>query len=155
MNAFETDQLAQWIRQKHRCLVQLHELGGRQLRLIDEGNMTDLLMVLSAKQQLITELDRIERKLDPFRPQKPDERRWRCEEDRARCARQIEQCESLFAEIVAQEKRGEQLLRRRRDEVSARLDTAQTAGHAHHAYTASDAPRANQLDLSSESGSSK
>ncbi len=151
MTPLETDLLAELIRQKHRCLARLRDLGGTQLQLIDEGNMTDLLKILSAKQQLISELDTIERRLDPFRDQTPESRRWRSPEDRRLCARQVQECDLMFSQIVAQEKQGEQCLLRRRDEVSARLDGIHATARAHVAYTGDGAPPVGQLDLSSES----
>ena len=149
-NFNETDILKDLIRVKRECLLQLRDVGRKQLALIDEGNMTSLMDVLAAKQRPLVTLQRIERALDPFRNQDPEQRDWRSAADRAQCAEQIKQCEILLAEIVSQEKCCEAALIRRRDETAARLQGAHLAGHARHAYLPpADAPLPN-LDLFSE-----
>lgn len=73
----ETDILKDLIRVKSECLLQLRDIGRKQLALIDEGNMTSLMDVLAAKQRPLVTLQRIERALDPFRKQDPERRVWR------------------------------------------------------------------------------
>ncbi len=110
--------------------------------------MTELLDVLSAKQQMIVELQRIERGLDPFRTQDPEQRSWRSPDERTRCAEQLNRCEALLAEIVRQEKHSERDLIRRRDEAAARLEGVHAASQARGAYLARQ-PAASGLDLTS------
>jgi hypothetical protein len=147
MPALQTDVLADLIRNKGECLVQLRDMGRRQLELIDGGEMTALLDVLSAKQRVLAKLQQIERALDPFRGQDPEQRRWRTEEDRRRCTEQLQQCERLLAEIVSQEKCSEGALLRRRDEAAQRLQSANLAGQARQAYAPQPRNRAKQIDL--------
>jgi len=151
MTALETDILAQLICAKHQCLLQLRELGRRQLDLIEATDMTGLLEVLSTKQHTISQLQRIEKALNPFRDQDPDSRQWNSDETRARCAEQLQQCETLFAEIVSQEKCSEGELIRRRDEAATRLQGAHLAGQVRGAYTPQPSPHLHQLDLQSQS----
>ncbi|HUY91729.1 MAG TPA: hypothetical protein VMV10_23505 [Pirellulales bacterium] len=148
-SAFETDRLAELAGRRHGCLQQLHVLSRRQLELIDQEDMTQLLGVLAAKQRLLGELQEVERGLDPFRGQNPAERRWRTPEARRRCADLIAQSEALFAEILQREKEGEEQMRRRRDQKAVRLQGARTATQARSAY-AGDSARAGRLDVSSE-----
>ena len=150
MAALETDLLAELIRDKHACLVQLRDMGRRQLELIGQQNMTALLDLLATKQRWLVKLQDLERRLDPFRGQDPDRRQWRCEERRQECARQLGECEALLAEIVRQEKRGEADLTVRRDEAARRLQGAHLAGQARGAYMAETRPEVSQLDLASE-----
>lgn len=147
--AFETDRLAELAGRRHDCLNQLHVLSRRQLELIEQEDMTNLLGVLAAKQRLLGELQQVERGLDPFRGQHPDERRWRTPEARRRCAELIAHSESLFAEILEREKEGEEHMRRRRDQTAVRLQGVRTATQARSAY-AGESPRASRLDVSSE-----
>jgi len=147
MPALDTDLLAELIRDKRECLLQLRDMGRRQLELIDEANMTALLDVLMAKQRPLQELQQIERALDPFRDQDPDQRRWRTGEDRRLCTEQLQQCERLLAEIISQEKCSEGALLRRRDEAASRLQSAQLAGQARQAYTAEPHRQTEQIDL--------
>jgi hypothetical protein len=151
MPAFETDLLAELIRHKREHLLQLREMGQRQLELIDEGEMTALLEVLTAKQRLLEKLQQIERALDPFRGQDPDRRRWRTGDDRRLCHEQLQHCERLLAEIISQEKCSESGLLRRRDAAASRLQSAHRAGEAREAYTAQPHSRVQQIDLVSHS----
>lgn len=146
----ETDALAELIRQKHACLVQLRDMGRRQLELIDAGKVDAVLHLLSDKQRPLTKLQRIERNLDPFREQNPDERRWRTPQDRRLCAEQLQQCETLLSEIVSQEKCSEASLTRRRDEAATKLQGAHRADQARGAYTAPPSGAISQLDLLSD-----
>jgi hypothetical protein len=147
MPALETDLLAELIRNKRECLVQLRDMGRRQLELIDEGDMTALLDVLMTKQRSLEKLQQIERALDPFRSQDPDRRRWRTGEDRRLCTDQLQQCERLLAEIISQEKCSEGALLRRRDEAASRLQSAHLADHARQAYAAQPHRQTKQIDL--------
>ncbi len=150
MTALETDILAQLICAKRECLLQLREMGRRQLDLIEAADMTGLLEVLATKQRSLTQLQRIEKALNPFRDQDSQQRRWRSAEDRRRCAEQVQQCETLFGEIVNQEKCSERELVHRRDTAAIRLQGIHFADQVRGAYTVQPVEHANQLDLHSE-----
>jgi hypothetical protein len=149
MPAFGTEHLMELIDRKRQILAQLCQQGLKQMKLIDRNELGELLDVLSVKQQLIAALGETERKLDPFRHQTPGERQWRSASERDRCAKLLDDCETLLAETMRQERESENLLRQRRDETAAMLEQANFADRARHAYAFQDAsPR--QLDLSSE-----
>jgi hypothetical protein len=151
MTAWDTDQLAELIRRKHDCLLRLHEMGRSQLQLVASDELTELLLVLAGKQQLLEHLQLIERQLDPFRDQEPDSRRWRSSDDRRRCAELVDRCEGLLAEIVEQERRSEAQLCLRRDEAAARLQDVHRASQARGAYQAPVSGGPVHVDLYSES----
>lgn len=146
----ETDLLADLIHRKLHCLLHLYELGKRQLEFIDTGNMAALLDLLAVKQRSLVDLQKLESGLDPFRGQDPEKRRWRTQEDRARCAEQARQCEGVLAAVLEQERRGERLLVARRDETTKQLQGAHLASRARHAYLASPDVPVGQLDLESD-----
>jgi hypothetical protein len=150
MATLETDILVQLIRAKHARLLQLRDLGRRQLELIDAGNLTELLDLLSAKQRPLLELQRIERALDPYRGQDPAQRRWPSPEERASCARFIEQCDALLREVLDQEKRSEAAMGERRAATASQLQGMHVAGQARGAYTAPLRAGFSQLDLRTE-----
>ena len=149
-NALESDLLADLIVRKRDCLVQLRDLGPRQLALVREGSMTTLLDLLSAKQRLLLELQRLERQLDPFRGQDPDARRWSTPETRQQTARRLAECETLLAQIVRQDKECEEELIDRRRRTAIRLQDVHAAHRARGAYLAPGSGVAARLDLSSE-----
>jgi hypothetical protein len=136
MPEFDTDILSELIGAKRECLLRLRDLGRRQQAMIDDGDMTALLDLLAAKQKPITQIQRLERALDPYRRQDPEQRVWRSPESRARCAETLAQCETLLAEVLNQEKYCEQALLRRRDEAARQLQGAHLAGQARQAYQA-------------------
>jgi len=146
----DTDLLDRLIGEKHDCLCELREMGERQLELVHAGAVEGLLDVLVAKQRVLAQLQKIERDLDPFRDQDAGGRTWRSEEARRRCARRLEQCASLLAEVVGQEKESQDELIRRRDLVASQLEDVHQALRARGAYAASPRPAAGQLDLLSE-----
>lgn len=146
-----TERLAELVRAKHACLTQLHGLGKRQLIVIAEGDISLLLNLLSAKQSLLADLQKIERGLDPFRRQDPDSRRWASAADRQRSSQILQQCETLLQDILAQEKQSEQQLCQRRDEAAARLQGSHLAHQARGAYHRDPGIRVGQLDLTTES----
>jgi hypothetical protein len=145
---WETDLLAELAARRHGLLEQLRTLGKRQLELIDQADMTQLLHVLSAKHHLLAELQQVEKRLDPYRGQDPELRTWRSAEVRAHCAELVTKSEQALREILEQEKLGEARMREHRDAAAARLRVAHTAGHARTAY-AKTAP-AGRLDLTTE-----
>lgn len=146
MPAFDTDILSDLVRRKHNCLLHLGELGERQIELIREGRMTELLDLLAHKQQMLVELQRIERGLDPFRGQDPERRPWRSPEARRLCSEQLARCEQILARIVRDEKQSEQEMVRRRDQTAAELQGIQTAGAARNAYQSTARNEVAQFD---------
>ncbi len=150
MASLGTDILVQLIRAKRACLTQLHDLGRRQLELIDAGNLTGLLDLLAAKQRPLAELQRVQRAIDPFRAQDPANRRWQSPDARDACARDIDECDRLLREILEREKKSEEILSRRRDETAVCLQGMHAAGQARGAYAASGRIDVSQLNLLSD-----
>jgi hypothetical protein len=146
----QTDILKDLIRVKRECLLQLRDAGVKQMELIDGGEMTSLMNLLSAKQRPLAALQRIERALDPFRKQDPRQREWRDDADREQCSEQINECEALLSEIIKQEKICEAALISRRDEAAARLRGSHLAGHARQAYLPAANAALPNIDLFSE-----
>jgi hypothetical protein len=144
----DTTILSERIDRKHELLVQLRDIGLRQLELIASGDMNQLLRVLSAKQRLLGILQTVERSLDPFRGDDPERRIWKSAVNRQQCAQKAEQCEALLRIIVEQERESESQMIVRRNETARRIREIQHAADIHRAYSDESAPLAGQLDLS-------
>ena len=129
-----TEQLAALITQKHEVLVQLRAVGVRQTGLVASGEVAALLKLLAAKQHLITRLQELERELKPFYAGDPDKRVWRSPDDRARCAKQANDCNALLEEIVQLEKLGADKMNERKNEVAQQLNQVHAAAHVRNAY---------------------
>jgi hypothetical protein len=145
----ETDRLSTLIDEKHRVLTQLRGLSGKQLELAEGGEMTPLLRLLAAKQNLIEELSRIETLLDPFRGQDPDARQWSSPDARQRCAQTAERCQRLLDEILEVERKGESTLVGRRDRAANQLSAAADATRARKAYASSAGAAPRRFDTTS------
>jgi len=148
MNNLGTDRLADLINQKHRCLLQLRDIGTRQVETARGGQMELLMQLLATKQRLIDQMLRIEQLLKPFRQQDPDGRDWATPEDRHQCAAVAKECEDLLEAIVRQEKQSEQELVRRRDDAEVRLQGTHVASRVHNAYVSGDSPTRSAVDYS-------
>ncbi len=146
----ETDLLANLIAKKHDVLIGLRDLSRRQSSILGEGDMSRLLSVLATKQQQLDELQQLEKQIDPFRDQDPDQRIWRSTADRDRCRQVAERCESLLREIMLMEKQCESDLIIRRDETAELLQGTHTATEARTAYSQPNYPTIGQLDVTSE-----
>jgi hypothetical protein len=148
-NATSTDKLAELVGSKHDCLCALKELSRQQAELISGGDLGSLMKLLAAKQRYINELRQIDRLLEPFRQQDPEQRPWPSIELRQQCAQQAKRCETLLREIVAQEERCDAILRRRRDETAQQLQGMHQASQARAAYH-NEPTQGHRLDLTSE-----
>ncbi len=131
-----TEQLAELVRRKHRVLAQLRDLGRRQTDSIDCGDIGSLMTLLAAKQQLISVLQGLEGKLKPYYAEDPDRRVWHSAQDRAACAQQAADCNSLLEQIVHLEKLGAEKMTDRRNEVAEQLKQVHAAAQVRTAYEA-------------------
>lgn len=134
MEPTPTESLARMVRQKRRLLEQLASLGGRQLELIDAGDVGGLVQLLGGKQQLITGLQLVERGLDAFRDDDPETRHWPTPQARAECAADAAECNRLLQSVIATEQQHERRLASRRDDIAVQLRQAQSAHAASTAY---------------------
>lgn len=145
-----TDHLAQLIDAKLHVLVQLLMLARRQLVVIGENDLTTLLTVLAGKQQLVSQLQGLDRQLAPFQSQSPESRQWPSMAARQRCQQQAARCEAQLKEILVVEQQAERQITARRDETAQRLAAVNQSSHAQRTYAALPVPSASTLDLSSE-----
>jgi flagellar biosynthesis/type III secretory pathway chaperone len=146
----ETDLLVELIGKKLAILEQLRDLSHRQSDLIADGEIQRLLSVLSAKQTLLAELQKLQHRLEPFRKQEPESRTWRSPQDRQRCRERVERCEALLSEIMLIEKRSESEMAQRRDVALARLEENHSSAEATRAYIRVPISHQGSLDLSSD-----
>jgi hypothetical protein len=134
MNVADTDRLSELIAAKLQVVELLSGLARRQLELAEQAEMTALLKVLSAKQTVLDQLQRLERQLDPYREQDPERRVWRSAALRQRCQQQMDQCGHVLNEVMVLEKQGEAALVRRRQVAALALEQVQSATDARSAY---------------------
>jgi len=145
-----THDLARLVARKREVLAGLLQLARKQRLLADESELTPLLALLAGKQRLLNELETLERALDPYRSDEPDERIWDSPAERARCADDAELCRGLLRELIALEQECEQRLTSRRDETAQRIDKAHSVHATRQAYASAGDHAAPRLDLTSD-----
>jgi len=145
-----TRQLARLLEQRRLALEQLRSVCRKQLQALEDADTSRLLRLLVAKQKVITTLQSVEKELDPFRTEDPDQRRWDDLELRDRCRDDLEQADRLWAEIMSVESACEEKLQQRRTETAERLATVGRVTEARTAYLGCSGPSLNRLDLQCE-----
>ncbi len=120
-------------------------MSRRQSDLIADGDIQRLLSVLSAKQTLLSELQKVQQRLEPFRQQDPESRTWRSLPDRQRCRTLVERCEALLGEIMMIEKQSESEMAQRRDAALSRLQESHSSAEATRAYIRAPVTAARQF----------
>jgi hypothetical protein len=129
-----TEQLAALVAAKLQVLKVLVQLSRRQTELIDAGEMTILIKLLAAKQTVMNQLQTLEKQLEPFRDEDPEQRRWQTPAQRATCQAQAQSASGLLAEALELEQQAETAMLRRRDNAAAALAAVQAASDARGAY---------------------
>jgi hypothetical protein len=142
-----TEILHQRLEQKLALLAQLRDLGLHQAVLIDSGDMSQLLRLLAAKQRLLVALQSVERQLDCYRDEDPDERIWLSPDHRRRCGETAARCEELLRAIVAQERESELQMCRYREETASQLNAVHSAAEVRQAYFSEPARSIERFDL--------
>jgi hypothetical protein len=146
----DTDVLAELIDAKHELLCQIRQLAGRQAEVIVQGDMTRIMSLLAVKQRLLNSIEQLERRLDPFRQQEPEQRQWQSPAHRQRAREASTRCDALLNEIMAVERTCETQLLQRRDLAADQLRVAHFSMHAANAYLPSGDSAGGQFDVSCE-----
>jgi hypothetical protein len=146
----DTDRFAQLIDAKLTVLRQLQAIAQKQLLAIEESELTSLLSVLAAKQQLLDVLKQLDSQLEPYRAQDPESRIWRTPQDRVRCRQQAERCEAILRDVLGLEKQAESAMIRRREDVTNQIQQLDHAANAQRAYVQTPVAASSSLDLTSE-----
>jgi flagellar biosynthesis/type III secretory pathway chaperone len=132
----DTTRLAALISAKLQVLEILVRLSRRQLELIAAGDTPVLLKLLTAKETVLAQLQTVERQLDPFRNEDPEQRAWKSPVERAACQRDADRANALLAEAMQLERQAEAAMITRRDAAAAALSAAHIAADARTAYAA-------------------
>ncbi|TWU50893.1 FlgN protein [Rubripirellula tenax] len=148
MNATELSELFE---RRFDMLSQLLELSEKQIKAIDENRMSDLMRILSDKQQPITQLVQIGQSLANAVGEDPTARVWSSPEERQRCRNQQQQCESMHDQLLAIEADCEVKLVANRASAQEKLQRHDSVRVAATSYAQSQnaPPSGGSLDLSS------
>ena len=129
-----SESLPELIRAREATLERLLLVSERQLRIVQEGNVSLLLQLLGHKQKLFGEFERIERKLDPHRNIPPEARRWSSEAERKEAEIAIAHCDQLLAEILRFDEQSVQVMSSQKSMVADQIRRVRQGSRLHAAY---------------------
>ena len=145
----DAEQLSDLIEQRFQTLDELLKLGRLQSEAIEGGRMTELMRVLSQKQEPLNRLTEIAQLLRPAAMDDPGLRVWTSESARLACRRQQEQCDQMHLELLAMEAACESMLQDNRATIQQEIEGLHASHQAavHYAPNPTLATSGRQLDL--------
>ena len=146
------NELADLIQQRWSILNHLLEISRLQMDAILQGQMSDLMRLLSDKQQPLNQLIEIAEQLGNAHEDVAKERFWTSEDARQRCRVRQEECEKMNLELLAIEAECEAKLSQNREEIRGRLARVDAGWQAVTGYSDNSlkATSGGTLDLSSD-----
>ncbi|WP_442507534.1 hypothetical protein SH528x_006463 [Novipirellula sp. SH528] len=147
------DELAILVQQRHAAVVELVELGRAQLDAVQSGRMNELMQLLSQKQQPLSTLGELSKRLHTAIGDDPETRRWASSEMRGECRVQHEQTETMLLDLMQIESECEQQLTKNRSAIEDQIRRSDGAKQANLSYaksTQAEATCGGSLDLSSQ-----
>lgn len=145
-----TQALVDLIEHKNTILNRIYRLVDTQVETVNDSRIADLMPLLSKKQELLDEMNRVERELDPYRQEDPDQRQWSSDDARSNCAAMVDANRLLLSNILEKEQACEQELIQQREATAKKLDESMSAASAIESYQQFKKPTRGSLDLSSE-----
>jgi len=140
MKLVPTERLVGLLRQEKALYARFLELSGQQLAVIEGGDVTELLSLLGRKQELLGQIDRVERELSPAKQQWGQQRESLAPDEREVVEALIEEVGGVLEQLIALEKRGEQSLREQRQRTLEQIDRAERGHRLGQAYGAGAKP---------------
>ncbi|WP_372716402.1 hypothetical protein [Novipirellula sp.] len=148
-----SDELTSLVQQRHAAALALVELGHAQLAAVQAGRMNELMQLLSQKQQPLSTLSELSKRLHAAIGDDPETRQWASGEMRSECQAQHEATETMLLDLMKIESDCEQQLTKNRgaiEEQIRRSDGAKQANRSYAQSTQAAATCGGSLDLSSQ-----
>ena len=146
------NEVATLIQQRWEILDQLLSISRLQMKAIEQGQMSELMRLLSEKQKPLNKLIKLGDQLGVASADDSDERLWDSNDIREQCRKQQDDCEKLNLELLAIEAECESKLSQNRDELRQRLERVDSGWQAVSGYADHEAHATSggSLDLSSD-----
>jgi Mg2+ and Co2+ transporter CorA len=143
-------ELSELINQRRLALDELLTLGQQQRELIATGRMTELMRILSAKQQPIQRLTEIAQSLRQADHDDPADRQWPSEAVRQACRIEQQECLRIHQELLALEEACEAAMQANRTSIQNEINQLNASHQAAQHYVSGPAvaPSGGHLDLS-------
>ena len=146
------NEVAALIQQRWEILDQLLKISQLQMTAIEQGQMSELMRLLSEKQKPLNQLIELGDQFGVACANDPKERHWASNDIREKCRKQQDDCEKMNLELLAIEAECESKLGQSRDELRKRLERVDSGWQAISGYAdhATHATCGGALDLSSD-----
>ncbi|MAI71270.1 MAG: hypothetical protein CMM01_10185 [Rhodopirellula sp.] len=146
------NEVAALIKQRWEILDQLLSISRLQMTAIQQGQMSELMRLLSEKQKPLNQLIELGDQFGAANADDSVERHWDSDAIREQCRKQQDDCEKMNLELLAIEAECESKLSQNRDELRQRLERVDSGWQAVSGYAdqAAYATSGGSLDLSSD-----
>ena len=134
MSADETAQMAELVAERRAVLAEILAVTQRQQTAIEAGLVEQLLETLNEKQIHVDRLSVLQSSLKPMAEVAPEHRTWVDSAARDRCRAALNDSERLQSAILAIDKRCEEAMLQRRDELFDSIGRTTGAAAAARAY---------------------
>ncbi len=146
------NEVAALIQQRWEILDRLLSISRLQMTAIEQGQMSELMRLLSEKQKPLNQLIELSDQLRVASVENAEERLWVSSDIREECRKQQDDCEKMNLELLAIEAESESKLSQSRDDLHQRLERVDSGWQAVSGYAdhASHVTSGGSLDLSSD-----
>jgi hypothetical protein len=135
--SFGTKKLQELGSLKLHLLRSARELSIQQFEVMQSDDVSTLLTVLSRKSELLDTLRTLQKDLDPYREQQPEDRHWDSEEERLACRKTFEEIDRLLEELTQMDNQALEQMTKQRDAMASQIAQFATAEAVHNAYASS------------------
>lgn len=146
------NEVAALVQQRWELLDRLLTISRLQITAIEQGQMSELMRLLSEKQKPLNQLIELGDQFGVASSDDSEERHWVSHDIREQCRKQQDDCEKMNLELLAMEAECESKLTQSRDELRQRLGRVDSGWQAVSGYADHAAPvtSGGSLDLSSD-----
>jgi hypothetical protein len=135
--SFGTKKLQELGSLKLHLLRSARELSIQQFEVMQSDDVATLLTVLSRKSEILDTLRTLQKDLDPYRDQQPEDRQWDSAEERLACRKTFEEIDRLLEELTQMDNRALEQMTQQRDAMASQIAQFATAEAVQNAYATS------------------
>ncbi len=135
--SFGTKKLQELGSLKLHLLRSARELSIQQFEVMQSDDVATLLTVLSRKSEILDTLRTLQKDLDPYREQQPEDRHWDSEEERLACRKTFDEIDRLLEELTQMDNQALDQMTQQRDAMASQLAQFATAEAVQNAYASS------------------
>jgi len=122
---------------KLHLLRAARELSIQQVEVMQSDDVATLLTVLSRKSEILDTLKTLQKELDPYRNQEPEDRIWDSPDEQASCRKTFEQIDRLLEELSQMDNLALDQMTQQRDAMASQIAQFATAEAVQNAYASS------------------